>query len=427
MIRTPCNMPAAAVLLAACIACPAFAASTSTAFATSTAERLSLDFQNVEVRAALQLIADFAGINLVAGDDVTGRITLHLQDVPWDTALELVLAGSGLGMQRSGAALLVAPAERIAERAKAELEQRRELDALALRQTAFIPIRYADAAALAAFGSGDGAPAPLADGAALRVDARTNSIILTDTADNIAAFQRIVDRLDVPMRQVWIEARIVNANRSISQELGVDWAAGRTGWADGRVSGNARARHGIANAAAGIGFAILGADYHLDIALSALAASGSAEIVARPNVVTADQRTALIESGVEVPYQQETHSGGTSIAFKEAVLQLEVTPRITPQERIAMELRVKQDAVGRIYQGVPSINTTRISTQVRVDDGETVVLGGIFQTDRHHADARAPLLGDMPLLGRLFRRATRRDARHELFIFITPRVLAHGD
>ena len=384
------------------------------------AAAITLDFQDVEIRTALQLIADFAGFNLVAGDEVAGRITMRLVDVPWDEALDLILATEGLSKLRTDNVVFVAPVADIATVEKAGVERRRDLDDLAPLQTAFIPVRYADAAALAAFGRDDGAPAALSTNGSVRVDARTNSLIVHDTAENLAAFRRVIERLDVPVRQVWIEARIVTANSNASEELGIRWR-GRVDSGD-RTDVPSRALR-LSDDADGVdvGYGILGADYLLDVELSALAAAGHAEIVARPKVVTGDQHTALIESGVEIPFQQATRSGATSIAFKDAVLQLAVTPRITPEDDIVMELDIKQDTVGRIYHGVPSINTTRIETRVRVADGETVVLGGIFQTDRYRTATQTPLLGDLPLIGPVFRRTLERDDKQELFIFITPR------
>ena len=380
-------------------------------------EPISLDFQDVEVRTALQLIADFAGFNLVAGDHAAGRVTLRLVDVPWDEALELVLATKGLGQLRTANAILVAPVADIAAHEKAALVRRRDLTELAPRRTAFIPVRYADASVLATLTQGDAAPAALSGIGSVSVDTRTNSLIVSDTAEHIAAFRHVVERLDVPVRQVWIEARIVTANSNASEELGVRWRANLEAGGEGGEERELKLR--LRDETVGVGF--LAADYLLDVELSALAAAGHAEIVARPKVVTADQRTAIIESGVEIPFQQATRSGATSIAFKDAVLQLQVTPRITPDGDIVMELDIKQDTVGRIYHGVPSINTTRIETRVRVADGETVVLGGIFQTDRYRTATRTPVLGDVPLVGRLFRRTLERDDKQELFIFITPR------
>lgn len=359
-------------------------------------ERVSLNLQDVEVRSVLHLLADFAGLNLVAGEAVTGNMTLRLQDVPWDQALDLVLATNGLDKRLTDAVLLVAPAEELAERERAQLQRLQERAGLAPLVTEFVRVRYAEAGALAALLAEDGGAAMLSERGRVLVDPRTNSVILTDTADNLAAFKQLVAELDVPVRQVQIEARIVNANSNFSEEFGL--------------------RFGGAH--------ITEADYQLDVELSALAADGRAEIIARPKVITTDKRPATIESGVEVPFQQATKSGATSIAFKDAVLQLEVTPQITPNDRIVMDLTVKQDTIGRIFHGVPSINTTRIATQVLVDNGQTVVLGGIFQTDRHQTSTRTPLLGDLPVVGRLFRRRLERDDKQELFVFITPSVIA---
>ena len=413
----------AAVLFAGCVAALGAEEQPTTVSTKADSDRppLSLDFQDVEVRTALQLIADLAGFNLVVGDQVNGRVTLRLVDMPWQEALDLLLATRGLAKLDVGSALLVAPTQEIAPFERAGLERRRELESLVPKQTEFIPVHYADAATLAGFGAGDGAPDALSARGVVRVDARTNSLIVSDTPANLAAFKRMIKRLDVPVRQVWIEAQIVTANTNASQELGVSWRTGSGTDEDQPTGGNV----GIGDLAT-LSYGILGSDYRLDVELSALALSGEAEIVARPKVVTADQRTAVIESGVEIPYQQESRSGGTSIAFKEAVLQLQVTPRITPEDDIVMELDIKQDTVGSIYEGVPSINTTRIETRVRVADGETLVLGGIFQTDRHRVASRTPVLADLPLFGRLFRRTLERDDRQELFIFITPRSVDAG-
>ncbi len=427
-----------------------------------TGERLSLNFQNVEVRGVLQLIADFAGLNLVAGDDVAGNITLRLADVPWDEALDLVLAINGLDKRQTGNILLVGPAAKIAAREKLELESRRALTELAPLETEFLRIRYAKATTLAALlGSDEGAALALTDRGRVLVDERTNSLILTDTAGNLDALKRMLAHLDIPIRQVRIEARIVNANSNFSEQLGIRWGGGgyrtRGDAAHLKLGGSLQTLSEVQNILAGtgeteadsgaishpqdlvadlgvigegatsIGLGLTGPGYLLDLELSALAAAGHAEIVARPKVITADKHVATIESGVEIPYQQATHSGATSIAFKDAVLQLQVTPRITPDERIVMDLEVKQDTVGRIYHGVPSVNTTRIVTQVLVGNGETVVLGGIFQTDKHRATTRTPLLGDLPVVGRLFRRTLERDDKQELFIFMTPQIVEEAE
>lgn len=391
---------------------------------------LSLNLQGIPIHGVLQQIADFAGLNLVVGDDVAGDMTLRLVDVPWDEALDIVLATNGLGQRRSGNVLLVAPAAILAERERLEAEARHALAALAPLETRFVRVRYADAGALAALLGSDSALA-LSERGLVLVDERTNSLILTDTAANLAAVEDMIERLDIPVRQVQIEARIVNANSNFSEQLGIRWGVQLRG---GNNAGPDEAGEGttlqtgvaLADGAAAVSGTVAASALWLDVELSASVDAGEAEIVARPKVVTTDKQPATIETGVEIPYQQATKSGATSIAFKDAVLQLVATPRITPNGRIVMDLEVKQDTVGRIYHGVPSINTTRIATQVLVDDGATLVLGGIFLTDKHQVVTRTPLLGNLPIIGRAFRRTTERDDKHELFIFITPAIVQDG-
>lgn len=449
------------------------ASTSSTPSEQAASKRLTMNFQDIEIRRALQLIADFVDINLVASETVIGNMTLRLVDVPWQEALQLILVTNGLEKRSSGEILLVAPAEEMAARDQLSLENRKTLADLAPLQTKFYEVRYADAGELAALLAGVGVetkpqpdsaiqpliqppkqrpqpltqpptqpptqPEPQQKRGRVLVDERTNSLILTDTAANIGNLVATIAQLDVPIRQVQIEARIVNANNTFSDQLGIRWGVAvrnqgvailsppedaettTTSYAsadDLQATASAVADGGIVAQAdvAGMGF-------WLDMELAASEAAGQAQIVARPKVVTTNKRVATIESGVEIPYQQSTKSGATSIAFKDAVLQLQVTPRITPNGRIVMDLEVKQDTVGRIYYGVPSINTTRIATQVLVNDGDTVVLGGIYQTDRHHTVAQTPVLGKVPVLGRAFRRTTERDDQQELFIFITPSIV----
>ena len=416
-------------------------------------EKLSFNFQDIEVRAALLLIADFAGSNLVASDTISGNITLRLKQVPWDQALDLILRTKGLGKRVEGNVLLVAPAEELAEREKLELTNRKQISELAPLQTDFIQVRYADAADL--FGlltRGDSDASVLSDRGSVIVDERTNAVVLTDTEANLAKVRSVITQLDVPVRQVQIESRIVNANANFSEQLGVRWGGGpleRMGSSEGgssAISGDPNTEGEMQNVAAddsgaspgdlvvdlgvsgqgstrfGIGLAH-GVDYLLDLEISALATEGQAEIVARPTLITADKQPATIQSGVEIPYQEASSSGATSTAFKQAVLSLEVTPRITPDERIIMDLRVNQDSVGQVFNGVPSIDTTEIATRVLVDNGQTLVLGGMFRTDRNFSVTRTPVLGDIPYLGRLFRRTIERDDKQELLIFITPRII----
>lgn len=418
-----------------------------------TGERMSLHLQNVDLRAALQLIADFADVNLVVAEGVTGEIAVRLEDVPWDEALDLILTSNGLGKRHRGNVLLVAPAGVLAEREQAELESRRALAELAPLETAFIRIRYADATTLAGLFAGDAGAVARSERGRVLVDTRTNALIVTETAANLEGIRTVVEQLDVPVRQVRIEARVISANSNFSEQLGVRWGGGghtRLGRRHLKVGGSRQTlselqniiadAEGAASAishpgdlvvdlgvakqgASSIGFGLTGPGFLLDVELSALEAAGNAEIIARPTVVTTDKRTATIETGVEIPYQEATHAGGTSISFKDAVLQLEVTPQVTPDDRIVLDLAIKQDTVGKIYYGVPSINTTRIATRAMVADGETVVLGGIFQTDKHHATTRTPLLGGLPIIGRLFRRTLQRDDKQELFVFLTPEVV----
>ena len=422
-------------------------------------EVLSLNFQHIEVRTALLLIADFAGANLVASDTVSGDLSLRLTQVPWDQAFDLILRTKGLGKRVEGNVLLVAPAEELAEREKLELTNRKQISELAPLTTEFIQVRYANASDL--FGlltRGDSDASVLSERGSVIVDERTNAVVLTDTADNLAKVRDVITQLDVPVRQVKIESRIINANANFSEQLGVRWGGGALKRIDASEVGNPSSvlklggsRKTLAElqgitadgsgaisspgdlvvdvpvsgeGAASIGIGIAnGADFLLDLEISALATEGHAEIVARPTLITADKQPATIQSGVEIPYQEASSSGATSTAFKEAVLSLEVTPRITPDERIIMDLSVNQDSVGTVFNGVPSIDTTAITTRVLVENGQTLVLGGMFRTDKNFSVSKTPLLGDVPYLGRLFRRTIERDDKQELLIFITPRII----
>ena len=418
-------------------------------------EKLSLNFQDIEVRSVLQLIADFTDLNLVASDTVSGRITLRLKNVPWDQALELILKTKGLDQRQVGNVLLVAPAAEIAAREKLELENQKQISELAPLHTEFIQVRYASATQLFdLFNNAAGAEqAVLSERGSVIVDERTNAIILTDTADRLQEFRKVILQLDVPVRQVLIEARIVTASNKFSEDLGIRWggaslsqksstrfnrmggslttlgdlqdiiAAGGTG----EISSpeHLMVDLGVSKVGAstfGVGITGVGS-YMIDLELSALAADGHAEVVARPKVITADKSPALIESGTEIPYQEASSSGATSTSFKDATLALEVTPQITPDDRIIMELNVKQDTVGAIFNGIPSIDTNQIETQVLVDNGQTVVLGGIFTTDKNVSTTKTPFIGDLPYVGRLFRRTEERDDKTELLIFITPRII----
>lgn len=432
-------------------------------------ERISLNFQDIEVRAVLQMIAEFTDLNLVTSDSVSGNVALRLDNVPWDQALDLVLRTKGLDKRQVGNVLMVAPAAEIAERERQELETEKQLQELAPLRTEYIRVRYANARALFdLFGSrqgggggqgggGDGSSTGsiLSERGQAIVDERTNSIILTDTEDKIAQFRQLVDQIDIPIRQVMIEARIVIANTDFRKDMGVRWggigarvhngniieAGGSTESLDSDPgspsdfffgSGSTDLEEGmivdlgVSNPAGSIAFDIISDNIMLDLELSALQDSGQAEIVSQPKVITGDKQRATIESGSEIPYQEASASGATATDFKEAVLKLDVTPQITPDNNIIMDLIINQDSIGEldVGSGIPTIDVTQIQTQVLVADGETVVLGGIYQTEQQTGVTKVPFFGDIPYLGRLFKQTVDRQNKRELLIFITPRIMA---
>ena len=417
-------------------------------------EKLSLNFQDIEIRSVLQLIADFTDLNLVASDTVAGRITLRLKNVPWDQALDIIMKTKGLDKRQVGNVLMIAPAAELAAREKLELESRQQISELAPLRTEFIEVKYASASEIFNLfqGSGENEGILSARGSVI-VDERTNSIILTETTAKINEFRLVLEKLDVPVRQVLIEARIVTASSNFSESMGIRWGGlGFGSYNDGSLltqTGGSlttvgEVRDSIAAGGPvsftspdhlivdlGIGnpdataFAIGFVDekFLLELELSALESEGSAEVIARPKVITADKQLASISSGVQIPYQEASSSGATSVSFIDAVLGLDVTPQITPDNRIIMELEIRQDTVGAVFNGVPSINTNTIKTQVLVDDGETIVLGGIFTTQTTESVTKTPFIGDLPYVGRFFRRNTKSDQKQELLIFITPRII----
>jgi len=439
-----------------------------------TGEKLSLNFQNIEVRSVLQLIADFTDLNLVASDTVKGSITLRLDNVPWDQALELVLKTKGLDKRLVGNVLMVAPAAEIAERERQELATQKQLEELAPLRTEYIRVRYANARELFDLfipeggmgGGGGGASGSrqrnstgsiLSDRGHAIVDERTNSIILTDTEEKINDFRKVVEQIDIPIRQVMIEARIVIANNDFRKELGSRINVGAMGTSnngktDYNVGGNmeeffnnekgafylvgedGKSIGSDTSTAVGldvtdpfgnIAWSVISGNVMLGLELSALEESGFAEIVSQPKVITGDKQQASIESGTEIAYQEASASGATSVAFKEAVLKLDVTPQITPDDNIIMDLKINQDSVGELTNaGIPTIDITQLETQVLVGDGQTVVLGGIFQNETVTGQSKVPLLGDIPVVGRLFRKDTKRENKRELIIFITPRIMS---
>ena len=413
-----------------------------------TGEKLSLNFQDIEVRSVLQLIADFTELNLVASDTVRGRITLRLQNVPWDQALDLILKTKGLDKRKVGNVMLVAPADEIAAREKLELESQRQVKELAPLRTEYLTVNYAKASEVAELVTTSGF---LSERGSITVDERTNVLLIQDTSANIDEVRFMLEQLDIPVRQVMIEARIVVARSDAAEELGVQWGIAHYEVGDNPntgvlIQGN---RGGLTEAlddpqsiefgdnslsvdlgVAGdqvsriaLGVFDFGEHGLVDLELSALESDGRADIVSTPKVLTADQQTAKIQSGTEVPYQEASSSGATSTSFKEAVLSLEVTPQITPDGRIIMDLKVNQDSVGEIFNNVPSIDTNEIETSVVVDNGQTVVLGGVFRSEDVESVVKTPFLGDLPVLGRLFRRSTKSSEKAELLVFITPRIV----
>lgn len=414
-------------------------------------ERLSLNFQNIEVRAVLQLIADFTGLNVVVSDSVGGNITLRLRNVPWDQALDIILKTRNLGMRQTGNVLLIAPNAEIVAREQAEMQARQAAVELAPLRTQFYQVNYARATDIAGIlRSGDASI--MTPRGNVTIDQRTNTLMVLETAEKHEEIARLIRRLDVPVSQVMIESRIVIANDDFSRDLGVrtgvtasrstssrNYAVTGSGTGANTIINDANnavtspglnERYNVNFPAAGnagrIALAVLGSRYLVDLELSALQTEGRGEVVSNPRVITSNQRTARIEQGVEIPYQEAASSGATSVSFKKAVLSLEVTPQITPDDRISMDLRVNKDSVGGIFGGVPSIDTRSVDTQVLVDNGDTVVLGGIFEQSTSEGASKVPVLGDVPLLGALFRSNSRQSSKNELLIFVTPRILRDG-
>jgi len=433
-------------------------------------EKLSLNFQDIETRAVLQLLADASGQNIVVSDSVGGSVTLRLQSVPWDQALDIVLRTKGLDKRQQGNVIIVAPADELAAREKADLAAKKDIQELAPLRTEYLQVNYAKAADIAALLKTSSANSVLTSRGSVAVDERTNTLLITDTPDTINQVRKLVGTLDIPVKQVLIESRIVIVNDDFERDLGV--RAGltatskngnnglfeTTGTAAGTDTGlssaisnlssngtvypvavptgsNAANRYNVnlpvSNPAGSLAFMLLGSDYIVDLELSAAQAEGRGEIVSSPRVITANQKEATIEQGVEIPYQQSASSGATTVQFKKAVLSLKVKPLITPDNRIILDLAVTKDSVGKVVVtsggvNVPAIDTRAISTQVLVNDGQTVVLGGILETQRTENQTKVPLLGDIPVFGHLFKSTQKINNKDELLIFVTPKILREG-
>jgi type IV pilus assembly protein PilQ len=436
-------------------------------------EKLSLNFQNVEVRAVLQVIADFTGLNIITSDTVGGNLTLRLKDVPWDQALDIILQSKGLSKRKNGNVVLIAPTDELAAKEKLALEASAQITDLEQLRTESFSLSYAEADALKALLS-DKDQRILSKRGSASVDKRTNTLFVQDTSTRLEEVRKLVQQLDIPVRQVMIEARIVIADDKWGRQLGARFgtqSAFNSGSRNYGVSGTlqdtitaqgnnpvSRGAASLANPSNTSGYTNvgpqglipqagqpeqlnvnlpvagafgqlalsilnLGSGNLVNIELSALEADNRGKVVSSPRVITADKKEAVISQGTEIPYQTAAASGATTISFKPATLELKVTPRITPDDRIIMDLAVKKDSVGQIFAGVPSVDTKTVKTQVLCENGDTIVLGGIFeQTTRSTVD-KVPLLGDIPVVGYLFKRTVRQDDKTELLIFVTPKIV----
>lgn len=442
-----------------------------------TGQKISLNFQSIDVRAVLSILADASGKNIVVSDSVNGNITLRLQDVPWDQALDIILRTKGLATREFGNVMMVGTAQEVATQENAEAAAMQSSQQAAPLESAFIQVNYAKAADMQILLKGSGDNSIVSKRGSVSVDARTNTLLVQDTADNISNIRAMVQRLDVAVKQVLIESRIVIANNDFTRDLGTRLGynaatqrggtylatSGTINGTNNDVSGFITSQNAINNAinngtaplplstpftvsgiqdrlnvnvpaagaAGSIAFAVLRGNSLIDLELSALQSEGQGEVVSSPHVLTADQQLAHIEQGVQIPYQQASSSGATTTSFKSAVLSLDVTPQITPDERVMMDLEVHNDSVGQVVPSatggnVPTIDTRDVKTHVLVSNGDTVVLGGIYETTETTSSAKVPLLGDLPLLGWLFRSTETKNNKDELLIFVTPKIVDQG-
>ena len=431
-------------------------------------EKLSLNFQNIEVRSVLQVIADFTGLNIVASDTVTGNITLRLKDVPWDQALDIIMQNKALTMRKVGNVITVAPAEEVAAKDRAALEAAKAIDELEPLITEVFRLKYQKAEDFKNILTGQNSVAGggavagnvnqnrsiLSPRGSAVMDPRTNTLFIQDTAKKLAEIQDIINKTDIPVRQVMIESRLVLADEKFGKSLGarfgvesfttpgqntlaiggnLDSTSAVTRFSpDGTTVTQAASTGGLASnlpvttaGAGSIAFSLfrLPAGLLLNLELTALETDNRGKIVSSPRVTTANQQKAKIASGTEIPYLEASSSGAATVSFKEAVLSLEVTPQITPDDKIIMDLDVRKESVGQVFAGVPSIDTQNVTTQVLVANGETAVLGGIFEQEERNQVEKVPFFGDIPILGNAFKRRTRQDDKTELLIFITPKIM----
>jgi type IV pilus assembly protein PilQ len=426
-----------------------------------TGEKLSLNFQNIETRSLLQVIADFTNFNIVTSDTVTGAVTLRLKDVPWDQALDIILQAKGLGMRKTGNVLLIAPKDELAAKDKLDLESRNAIQSLEQVRTQDFKLNYSKAADIAKGLMGTGVPGAtkiLSARGSVISESRTNQLFVTDIPSKLEQVQSLIAKLDIPVRQVLIEARIVEASDSFGKSIGVR-LGGRPFTLNGSQNTQFGATYITPNISAtnppvlGGNFGTTAGDFvnlpavgqngfpaatfavslfnssltrMLNLEISAMEADGKGKIVSSPRIVTADQVKALIEQGTELPYQQATSSGATSIAFRKANLKLEVTPQITPEGNIILSVDVNKDSVGQSTTNGFAINTKHIQTEVLVENGGTVVIGGIFEQNEREDETKVPLLGDLPGVGNLFKTKTRTANKSELLVFISPKMISNG-
>jgi type IV pilus assembly protein PilQ len=403
---------------------------------------ISLNFQDISVRTVLQIIADYNDFNLVTSDTVTGSITLRLDGVPWDQALDIILKVKGLDKRMEGNILMIAPSDELAAREARDLQAKQQVEELASLYSEYVQINYAKAVELASLIKNED-NSILSVRGSVSVDERTNTLLIRDTAKSIENIKRMVAVLDIPVRQVIIESRMVTVKDNLKEDIGIRWGVtdtGRDSATSGSLGGTESANNGtlpsledrlnvnlpITNPAGSIAFQVarLADGTILDLELSAMEKENKGEIIASPRITTANQKEAYIEQGVEIPYQEASSSGATSTQFKKAVLSLTVTPHITPDNRIILDLVVTQDTISEVSSGsAPAIDTQRIGTQVLVNNGETIVLGGIYQQQTINSVSKVPFLGDIPYFGWLFRSSSNFNEKKELLIFVTPRIV----
>lgn len=429
-----------------------------------TGEKLSLNFQNIEVRSLLQVIADFTNFNIVTSDSVTGNVTLRLKDVPWDQAMDIILQAKGLGMRKNGNVIWVAPKDELAAREKADFEAAAQVQTLEPLRTETFQINYAKSSEIAkqlmGTSSASGAGQAASGAGVMRVlsprgsamaEPRTNQLFVTDVTSRLEQVADLIKKLDIPVRQVMIEARIVEADEKFGKSIGVRFGVGAKQAGVGSYNGNtvrgsvgagfsdyssttlspmvnlpAAQQNTVDPASFALSLFSPNASRLLSLEISALQSDNVGRVISSPRLITADQIKAMIEQGVEIPYKESTSSGAASIAYKKAALKLEVTPQITPEGGIILDVEINKDSKGEVLEAGVAINTNRVKTQVLVDNGGTVVIGGIFRSEEQNDEYKVPVLGDVPVLGNLFKSRNKTTEKKELLVFLTPRVLNDG-